>query len=111
MKVQSHIEMLKAFAKLLLSQGNAQLATGMDRLADALSPAANWNVEALTKKSVRPSQQSESMGGVKVGDVANALTQFEVIARPIAKPNYLTDLTKIISWLDAHKTESLESFI
>jgi len=110
MKVAEFLVPLKVYADVLANAGSPELAHGMCRLTAAWSGAEAMQMKTLLQRFLPRRSVERSRSSPSVGDVQQALLEFERLVSNISKKDFVDDLRKLIATLESHQKADLASF-
>lgn len=109
MKVQAFLNVLRPYADIV-AQSDKRLAERISTLADIWASNMSWNVKDLLSRAW-PAAPVVAADEFTVQEFREALIRLQKVMEPIAKQDFLKDLSAVVGALEPHDQQDLAFFI
>jgi hypothetical protein len=110
MKVKAFVDVLGPYAAVIAAHGGGRLASQIAAIKDAWTPVMSWNVKDLLTRGWPATTVAEADESA-VREFRLALVRLQEVVNPIAKQDFIKDLSALIEALEPHDQEDLTTFV
>jgi hypothetical protein len=110
MKVSAFLSVLRPYSAVIAKNGNVRLATQINALGDAWELVMSWNIKDILVRAW-PTEPLTTADDISVKEFREALVRLHEVIKPIAKQDFIKDLSSIVGALEPHDRADLESFV